>query len=708
MGTEAIERPRLLPRLPCLAAGLFLWALLLTRFGVAWRDTGVFLLALVAGVYLPGRWLVRALRLPLDRLEETTLALVAGMTATTTVYKLAASAGRIELLWLWLGASAVAAVVAASRKRARTDAGTGARGFRFTGTGAAFAAIAVLVLTLLAVDNYRNGFTAPSGAVRFNMHYFDGFTRAALARELTHAVPPQMPFAAGLPISYHYDMNLFISFFYKYLGLELFDLIHRLTLTFYFAVILMSVFVFLRRWSRSRRAALMGTFLLIFGSGGLGWLAGSIGGFKSFWGKIFFSFYLIDITAINPLLPALAVLFAGLFLFAEYFETSRPGALAGGAYSLAALAGYKMTFSPPVLAALAGVALVAFLRRRDPRPALAAASAGVLTVPFLLAAYSHNVGGPAFGLKIHFLKDWIGFAMLDAKAFGLAKAWGRVFGGDTGDLLGLALAALAGVVFIVGAFGISLAAFPSAVKEGFRAERNSLTTLTVLALAAASAGMFFLIDPVLGDRGRSWLIVDLLKLAGAAGLLLLAKFVSSRLAGKTWVVRAAVTAIVLLAGLPNAVQFMFLKVTRPETRIYDSVFTEVCRYLTRETGPETIVLQHPRLLHVCYFADRRVVLDDSPHSYLNYHLLPAQQDERRADVSRFLADPERSADVLAKYGVGVVWVRRGVEEGLWRDRQPEEVICREGTKEEAFRLKIAFKNPRHVLYVVEPLSPPSP
>jgi hypothetical protein len=704
MTDETTRRPGILPFVPVLAGGLILWTLMMTRFGVGWRDTALFLLALAAGVYLPGRWLVRALRLPLDRLEEATLALVAGMTATTTIYRLAASTGRPVLLWFWLGAAVVAAVVAAVRKRPRPPA----RRFRLTRTGPAFAAIAVLVLALLAVDNYRNGLTAPSGAVRFHMHYYDGFTRAALARELTHTVPPQMPFASGMPISYHYDMNLFISFFYKHLGLGMFDLVHRLTITFYFALVLMSAFVFLRRWGRSDRAALLGTFLLVFGSGGLGWLAGWVGGFNSFWGKIFFSFYLIDITSINPFLPAFAVLFAGLFLLGEYFETSRAGALIGAAYFLAAISGYKMTFTVPVLAGLGGAALIAYLKRRDFRPALAAASAGVMTLPFLLAAYAHNVGGPPFGLKIHFLRDWIGFAMLDAKAFGLATAWGKVVRGEAAGPLQIGLAAAAGLVFIVGAFGLSLLALPAAVKEGFRADRKSLTTLVVLALAAASIGLFFVADPVLGSQGRPWLVVDLLKLAGAAGLLLLAKTASDWLAGKKRAVRAAAVAAILLAGFPNAVQFMYLKVTRPESRIFDGFFNDACRFLTQKTDPETVVLQAADLMYVCYFADRRVVLDASPHSYLEYHLLPSQQEERRADISRFLMDPESNAGVLAKYGVGIVWIRRGGEDGFWKNRLPEEVVCREGAGAPAFRLRIVHRNARHALYAVHPDSLPLP
>ena len=63
--------------------------------------------------------------------------------------------------------------------------------------------------------------------------------------------------AAGLPISYHYDMNLFAAAFYKYLKLGVADLFHRLTLTFYFASLLLALYAFLRRWASSAGAALM-------------------------------------------------------------------------------------------------------------------------------------------------------------------------------------------------------------------------------------------------------------------------------------------------------------------------------------------------------------------------------------------------------------------------------------------------------------------
>jgi len=79
MTDETTRRPGTLPLVPVRAGGLILWMPMMTRFGIGWRDTALFLPALAVGVYLPGRWLVRALRLPFDRLEEATLALAAGM-----------------------------------------------------------------------------------------------------------------------------------------------------------------------------------------------------------------------------------------------------------------------------------------------------------------------------------------------------------------------------------------------------------------------------------------------------------------------------------------------------------------------------------------------------------------------------------------------------------------------------------------------------
>ena len=156
-----------------------------------------------------------------------------------------------------------------------------------------------------------------------NTHYYDGFIRNAVVRELSHSVPPQMSFASGFPIGYHYGMDLFLSIFYRHLGLGVLDLIHRFSLTWFFLLFITSMFIFVREMSSSQGAALLAAFLAVFGSGGFAYLATYLLGIYQ-WGNIFYSFYFFNFAGINSILPAFAVLGTGFFALSRALKTGSP------------------------------------------------------------------------------------------------------------------------------------------------------------------------------------------------------------------------------------------------------------------------------------------------------------------------------------------------------------------------------------------------
>lgn len=170
-----------------------------------------------------------------------------GMGTATIAHKFARLA-RAE--WLFGAALVIAAAAVAARLRKRPVRRSDFE-IRKTPALAILAVFAVLIVGILAVDNYRNGRTQPDGSIRVNMHYYDGFIRIPVTRELTHSVPPQMPFAAGIPLAYHYGMDLFTQMFIRYFGLNVFDLNHRLLLTFFFMLTAAAAFIFFRRLFRS-------------------------------------------------------------------------------------------------------------------------------------------------------------------------------------------------------------------------------------------------------------------------------------------------------------------------------------------------------------------------------------------------------------------------------------------------------------------------
>ncbi len=675
------------------------FCLLMSHFGVSPLDTAKFIFGLLVGVYIPGEVLCVLLRLKAARLERFTVAVLLGMTASTLIYRIAGMAGALWIFWIWLIlASFVFVVRLVSSPPARSSFS-----FRVTRTGAGFVALAAVLLVLLAVDNFRNGITLPDGSVRLHMRYYDGFTRNNLVRELSHSIPPQMPFAAGMPISYHYDMNLFVSVFYKYLGLDVLDLLHRLTITFFFGALCLAVFIFMRNWSRSGGVALFGVALSIFGSGGIAWALALLSGYGGFWGKPFYSFYYLDLVSINPLLPALAVFFVGMFGLSRYFETRAKSWLILSAYFFAVMTAYKMPLSLPVLGALAGAAVLFLLRRIDVLFLRAFLATSLATAPFLVAAYVLNTGGPEFVGKIRF-SNWIIFSLLDMKWMTLAMAWTE-FLKLTGMTLRVVILSLFSVlIFILGSLGISTAALPSLASRTVASRKEDRMTAFLGFLVAASWVVFFFVNPFLGERSRNWIVMDVFKLAAFVMLLYLAVWLARLFRKRTGMLAAAAAGIFLLS-VPNTVQFVYVKWKLPSTMIMDAHFLEATRFLNASTEPDAVVLHSQNVMFVCYFADRRVVLDSAPQSYLNFHLLPEQQEERLSDIARFFDSPSERGDVLDKYGVGYVWVKKRVDTTIWAGRLPERIPVwgqpgekGEGERRLSHELKLIFSNFRYAIY----------
>jgi len=483
------------------------------------------------------------------------------------------------------------------------------------------------------------------------------------------------------------------------------DLMHRFTLTFFFAAFLLTVFIFVRRWSGSGGVALLGLALALFGSGGLGWALALLSGFKGLWGLPFFSFYFLDLAAINPMLPALAVLFAGLFALLRYFETRSASWLLTAAFLLAVLTGYKMPFALPLLGSLGGAAIFYLLKRNDPLPLRAFLVVSAANAPFLAAAYLFNIGGIPFTGKVE-LSNWVLFAMLEIKASSLAWAWSDFvkLAALTPKTVIMTMAAV--FVFFLGGFGVSLAALPSLAARTAASRLEDRMTSVMGFLAAASCVVFFFVNPYLGERSRNWLVVDMFKLASLIMLLYAAVRLGAILRNKPRMLAAA-GSVLLLLSVPNTAQFVHIKSAAPMTMIVDAHFLEAARYLNEHSEPHDVVLNSAGVHHICYFADRRVVLDTSAHSYLNFHLLPEQQEERLGDIARFFASPSEAGDVLDKYGVGYVWVKKRVDTAIWSDRLPETVPVRtrigeseQGETRPSHKLELAFANFRNALYRV--------
>ena len=625
------------------------------RFHVSAADCGKFFLGLLILVYIPGQSLLLLLRFQASRLERVSIALALGMGASTLVNKYSRFF-HVEIFFgIWLALALGYYIYHLIRHPPRKA------GFRleWNGTRVGLLAILLLVVLMLSADSYHNGIVQADGALSVRMHYYDGFIRNAVIREVSHSVPPQMPFAAGYPLGYHYGLDLFVSMFYRYLGLGIFDLNHRLLITFFLALLAFSVFNFIRDLLSSEKTALWGTFLLLFGSGGMTYLAGPLFG-RSIGSNIFHSFYLFDILGVNSLLPALILMFSGFLSLTRYLRNRSSGGLILAGLFFAFAAEFKVFLIIPVLAALVIAGLIFQVRNRDGALLKVLVVTILATLPLFFSAIMTNRGGPRYVFALKFV-DWIS-PMLRSMGFEtLASAWNGFI--HSGRLSLLALFSFFGgwLMFALGSFGLSLVAIPSAIKGFFSWKRIEPARLFLSALVLSSIVCFFFLHIALGVNRRDILNIYVFYLGLAALLVIWVERLMGFLARKRRAVQITAMAVILGLSMPNTIGFLWAKARDPRTEIFAREFLEVTRWFSGHTPVESVVLHPLDLSRLCYLGDRRVVLDASDSSYLDFHILPRDIRRRREDIERFFADPQLSGDILEKYRVDYViaWDAQG-------------------------------------------------
>ncbi|MBN1271816.1 MAG: hypothetical protein JXB26_06040 [Candidatus Aminicenantes bacterium] len=627
-------------------------AVVFKAFGVPFQDTLKFYGGGIFFVYIPGRSLGWILRLETSRTAGVALSFVLGMITSTVVYKFSLFFDFVPAFYIWTGFCAVYFFFRMVKHPPRRKDFS----FRLSVEGLVFAAILLLVFIVLVCDNYRNGLEKPDGSVVLNMHYYDGFLRNAVIRELSHSVPPQMPFAAGFPLSYHYGMDLFTSLFYRQLHIGVLDLNHRLLMTFFFFLLPLTSFVFLRDYSRSKGAALLGTFLILFGSGGLAYVATCLLGINQ-WGNIFYSFYFFNITSLNSFLPGLSILLAGFFCLFKYIREHRIAWLFPAALILSIVLEFKMFFIGPIMGALFVTGIVLFFCSRDAYVLKAGFLTLAFALPLALAASLSNRGGLSVDISFRFV-DWIPEILTQLKLKGLLRAWQGLFYQEKVAPLYLLFFPVTVLLCLAGSFGLSLMAVPSLVRDFFRPKKRGFDRFFMGVFIGGCVLFFFFVHVTLSGMVRNFTNIYVFLLGAvlltAAWSDVLFRFVKN----KRTAVRIGLIFLVIIVSLPNTVRFMYYKVRYPQPRSFSAEFREAAAWMNRHSSKDAVIIHPDYLRYSCYFTDRRVVLDDSAHSYLDWHLSDLQRRERRHDIQAFFNDAVLNANILKKYNVSHIWLMR--------------------------------------------------
>lgn len=697
--------PALQPVAVTAFAVVFFGAIFL-RFGVSGPDYLKYLFGLLVFVYIPGRVILRAAKLEPDRPAATALSLTLGLTSTVVIYKFAAFAGAEVVYFLWVLACVAVLVIRALRRPPRLRD----PGFRVTPAGAGLALVAASVLLMLVADNYSNALRQPDGSLLVHTRAYDGFLRDAVVRELSHSVPPQMPFAAGYPLGYHYGMDLFNSIFYKDLRIGVPDLNHRLSLTFFFALLLLMSYLFIGELGGSATASVLGAFLVVFGGGGLSWLSTLFWDTPQ-WGNVFYTFHFVNFVNVNSFLPGLAVLLAGFFALSRYLKSDGPSWLPVSAFLLAASLEFKVFFAFPLFSALGVSAVTALLFGRGPRLLKAALWTGIFSVPLTAASLLSNRGGPHFVFSPQFV-DWIRFTLANLKLRALLEPWAELAHHARMTPVTVLSAVAAVALFFLGGFGLNALALPSLLRGMKSGKEEDRIRLFLGFFTVACVVYFFFAHVSLGGRPRNFTNSYVYTLAPIVLGLFWAERLGAFIAGKRRVLKILAVAGVVALSVPNTARFLWIKVGSPQPLVISRAYLEAADWLSRNTAGESVIMTAPGVRLGCYFADRRVVLEDSPFSFVSWHLTGAQEKERKDDVQRFFEDPRLNGDALIKYRVSYIWTRAG-DRGL---RVPEDagleiaVEAGPGTRAvprgpKSLKLERAFGNREFEILRVEEASP---
>ncbi|MGB9476736.1 MAG: hypothetical protein WCE87_16855, partial [Candidatus Udaeobacter sp.] len=327
----------------------------------------LFFVAVILLAYVPGKLLLIALKRALTPLEDVTLACVLGLVVSGLVYWLMMSVhqGRFYLVWPLTAAGVCVWLYSSKRKSLLSNSVSLeplSQGSTTPSRDRSVLVLAgVLVLGIIALaflPLYYTNFTLQLDGTMRVCPVSDVLFHIAIANELTHTVPPQAPVFAGHPLSYHYGMDLAVAMFARATGLNVRDLTVRFMPTLFIGLSMLSVFCFSRNWLRSGYFGALVVFLVFFGAD-FSFIPGLLLGEKGDWSLRYFSApAVVTLFYINPILPGLGVLFAGLFCLDCYMRERSRAWLLLAALLFVALIEVKMLIAMQLMCSLALAAVV--------------------------------------------------------------------------------------------------------------------------------------------------------------------------------------------------------------------------------------------------------------------------------------------------------------------------------------------------------------
>ncbi|MGH7898229.1 MAG: hypothetical protein ACREQQ_09765, partial [Candidatus Binatia bacterium] len=514
---------------------------------------------------------------------------------------------------------------------------------------------AVIALATLSIawTQFGDGRFLPEGGVRFTAPYAsEALFHSAIAQELRHHLPIEMP--AGLTLPYHVGYNLLAALTADATGADMLDVHYRLLPILLAPLAALSAIAFVESIGAAGLAALAGAAALFF-IDDLSWIFGVLGiGHGRSWNLRLGVPLLYGLHHNRGFLAGVALLFPAMIVAARYLRDGRSRDLAVAAALSAALFELKVSFFLTLVPAIAAGAGLAAVSGRGGsahsllvRGAALCGMAAALVLPLVLPI----LGGSRNALALAPLE----VALLPLIRLGAVP--GDPIHGATSGEIGLA-PRLAGLfLLVVGTLGVRALGFSALADERRRDQSGIWLAIGVVAVGAAAI--------TLATTPPAQLNVVYFWGASLAVLAVLAGIVAAEALGRMRLRARSMMALALaVLALPGTVQFLWVErsVRARAVLTMPSGSEEIVRLLGREAHPGDVLLEPPgRISLLAALVPVRPVIA-WPQWFANTFGEEAIQ-ARLDDAAVFFsaAEATKREAVIDRYRVRWVWAPRGAE-----------------------------------------------
>jgi hypothetical protein len=461
-------------------------------------------------LYLPGRLLLRVLKLNLNPLEELANAWLAGVGLLALLYWIFCLLGLPWLLWIYglaAGGAELALTVVFHRRWRLNPVDPDAERPQ---TLADYWPLGLLLVAGLIAQGWftvATGWIGSAGASLLAWHGHDAPWHIFNIFQLGRGFPPEMPGFADAPLrNYHLLASLVWGAFRRFLPLDPWHIYFRFAPMLYSALLTLSVFAAAQRWSGRRPVAYLATAITLFCSN-FGYVIPLLfgPGHYFFWDSIFWVQSPVTMIFNPGVSSSFAFVLLGLWALTGWLRTREWRWLPLLVLYWGVLPGFKVYPALLVMSALLAAGAWRWWYNRDLR--LLLAWTAILPV-FLAVFLPPNLGAPSL---VRFLPGFNVATMLvapDRMAL-MSSTTLKLLYAQYPWLVALLLAVLA-VVFLVGNLGVRvLGLLPMA--EILRRPRKAepvLLFMLLLVLAAWAAPLLFV------QRGVQWNTIQFFYYAG--------------------------------------------------------------------------------------------------------------------------------------------------------------------------------------------------